>query len=300
VSRKAWAGPDVLLGRRALITGASQGLGREIARAVLAASGDVAICARTAPDIAAAAAELAQEFPQRCIVSMRCDLAKTGDLERFYVASIETLGGLDVVINNAGVHGPIGKLDDIDWGSWTEAIAINLVGTAYSCRLAVEHFKSQPRQSGAKIINLSGGGATLPQTGLSAYGASKAGLVRLTETLAEEVRANGIDVNAVAPGALATRLTREVHQAGPERVGSEYHARVSDLLAKDGMSLACAAELCVYLASRESDGLTGRLISAPWDPWPFTNRARREITDSDIYTLRRIVPKDRGKDWGDC
>ena len=108
----------------------------------------------------------------------------------------------------------------------------------------------------------------------------------------------GIDVNAVAPGALATRLTDELIVAGPERVGASLHARMVKLKQEGGTPLDLGAELCVYLASAESDGLTGRLIAAPWDPWPFTDAMKREIAESDIYTLRRIVPKDRGKDWG--
>lgn len=285
----------MLSGRRALVTGASQGLGREIARAFLAASADVAICARTEADISRAGTALGEEFPQRRVVAMQCDIAVTEQLDSFYASAIEKFGALDIVVNNAGVHGPIGSLDEIDWNDWTQATATNLLGTAYSCRLAVNHFKSQRQQRRAKIINLSGGGATAPQPGLSAYGASKAGIVRLTETLSREVEADDIDVNAVAPGALATRLTKELLEAGPQRVGHEHHARMSHLLAKGGASLQRAAELCVYLASTESDGLTGRLIAATWDPWPFTDETKQEIAQSDIYALRRIVPKDRGK-----
>ena len=290
----------MLFGRRALVTGGSQGLGREIARAFLAASADVAICARSAADISRAGAALAEEFPQRRVLALPCDVARIEHLDNFYMAAIEALGELDIVVNNAGVHGPIGSIDDIDWDGWTEAVATNLLGTAYSCRLAIRHFKSQRRQcrGRAKIVNLSGGGATAPQPGLSAYGASKAGIVRLTETLAKEVEGEGIDINAMAPGALATRLTTELLEAGPERVGLDHHTRISDLLGKGGASPERAAELCVYLASAESDGLTGRLISAVLDPWPFTDEAKQGVARSDIYALRRIVPKDRGKTWG--
>ena len=284
----------MLSSRCALVTGASQGLGREIARAFLAAGVDVAICARTETDISGAGITLAEEFPQRRVFARPCDIAVSEQLDNFYTASVEALGPLDVVVNNAGVHGSMGSIDAIDWDGWTEAIAINLVGTAYSCRLAVRHFKSRQRKGRAKIINLSGGGATAPQPGLSAYGASKAGVVRLTETLAQEVERDGIDVNAVAPGPLATRLTKELLDAGPERVGREHHARMSELLAK-GTSLQRATELCVYLASADSDGLTGRLIAAVWDPWPFTDETKQGIAQTDIYALRRIVPKDRGQ-----
>jgi hypothetical protein len=96
-----------------------------------------------------------------------------------------------------------------------------------------------------------------------------------------------------------TRLTDEMIDAGPERVGAALHARMTKLKQEGGSPLKLAASMCGYLASADSDGLTGRLISAPWDPWPFSPAQRQEIAESDIYALRRIVPKDRGKTWGD-
>jgi 3-oxoacyl-[acyl-carrier protein] reductase len=189
-------------------------------------------------------------------------------------------------------------LDEADWDLWCAAIAVNLVGAVYCCRRAVRHFKSRPADGPhAKIINISGGGATSPQPCLSAYGASKAGLVRFTETLAMEVKPFGIDVNAVAPGALLTRLLEELRSVSPEQIGAAQHAKVEEIYGQGGMSLARAAELCVYLASFESDGISGRLISAPWDPWPFSAEIAGELAASDIYTLRRIVPEDRGHSW---
>lgn len=290
---------DMMLpGKRALVTGASQGLGREIARAFLAAGADLAFCARTDADLVDAARVLRGEFPGRTILGIGCDVSDREQVDRLFAAAIERLGGLDILVNNAGIHGAIGTIDAVDWDAWERAILINLLGTAYCCRLAIRHFKSRPAAGArGKIINISGGGATAPQHGLSAYGASKAGMVRLTETLALELRDFGVDVSAVAPGALRTRLMAELKGAGAEKIGADYHARVEELHAKGGMSMARAAALCVYLASAAGDGLSGRLFSAAWDPWPFSERARRELMASDVYTLRRIVPEDRGRIW---
>jgi NAD(P)-dependent dehydrogenase (short-subunit alcohol dehydrogenase family) len=289
-----------LAGRSAIVTGASQGLGREIAQRFLAAGANVALCARTAADVEAAAVALRTEFPERKVVAQTCDVADIGDIDRMFDSTLAVFGGFDVVVNNAGVHGLIGQIGDVDWAAWQQAIAVNLFGAAYCCHRAVKHFKQSARSARRrKIINLSGGGATAPQPGLSAYGASKAGLVRFTETLAMEVQPFGIDVNAVAPGALATRLMTELDAAGPERLGAEQHARVKATIAQGGMSMIRAADLCVYLASSASDGITGRLISAAWDPWPFTPDRARKLLESDIYTLRRITERDRGLDWGD-
>jgi NAD(P)-dependent dehydrogenase (short-subunit alcohol dehydrogenase family) len=289
------------LGQSAIVTGASQGLGREISHRFLASGANVVLCARTAADIEAAAAALRIEFPDRTILAQTCDIADIGQIDCLFDAGLAALGRIDIVVNNAGIHGPIGQVGEIDWAAWQRAIAINLIGTAYSCHRAVRYFKTRGSSARrGKIINLSGGGATMPQPGLSAYGASKAGLVRFTETLAAEVRSFGIDVNAVAPGALATRLMAELSAAGPERIGSEYHLRVEQMRAQGGMSMTRAADLCVYLASSDSDGITGRLVSAAWDPWPFSGDQIRELMSSDVYTLRRITESDRGFKWGDA
>jgi 3-oxoacyl-[acyl-carrier protein] reductase len=132
----------------------------------------------------------------------------------------------------------------------------------------------------------------------SAYAASKAAVVRFGETLAEEVRPFGITVNAVAPGMLNTRLLDEVLAAGPEKVGQDYYDRAVEQKARGGAPIERAAELCVYLASAESGGISGKLIAAIWDPWETLDERASELQESDIYTLRRIVPADRGKSWG--
>ena len=150
-----------------------------------------------------------------------------------------------------------------------------------------------------KIINLSGGGATAPLPYLSSYAAAKAAVVRLTETIARETAEAKIDINAVAPGALATRLLDAVTDAGPERVGSDFHHRMLKVREDGGTPLAVGARLCVFLASAISDGITGKLISAPWDRWQDWPAHLEELRESDAYTLRRITGRDRGMPWGD-
>jgi 3-oxoacyl-[acyl-carrier protein] reductase len=285
-----------LTGRTALITGASQGLGAAIAEHFLADGANVVLCARNAEDLEAQRNRLAAVYGADRVWARPADVSIKSDVDALFDEARSHLGHLDILVNNAGVYGPMDSIDAVDWGEWMEAIAINLIGTAYCARKAVMIFK--PQRYG-KILMVSGGGATNPLPGISAYAASKAAIVRFTETLALETREWNIDVNAIAPGALMTRLTDQLIAAGPERVGATLHARMVKLKQEGGTPLALGAALCGYLASAESDGLTGRLIAAPWDPWPFSEEHRREITESDIYTLRRIVPKDRGKAWGD-
>jgi len=285
-----------LAGRTAIITGASQGLGAAIAEHFLAEGANVALCSRNAADLSKQHNQLASAHGADRVWSRPADVSITNDVDALFEEAQSRFGRLDVLVNNAGVYGPMGSIDTVDWDEWVQAIAINLTGTVYCARKAVTIFK--PQRYG-KIVILSGGGATSPLPGISAYAASKAAIVRFTETLALEMREWNIDVNAVAPGALMTRLTDQLLAAGPERVGAAFHARMVKLKQDGGTPLALGAAMCGYLASAESDGLTGRLLAAQWDPWPFSEEHRKEIAESDIYTLRRIIPKDRGRPWGD-
>lgn len=283
-----------LAGRSAIVTGASMGLGAAIAERFLAAGASVMICARNPTELESQRLRLAQSHPSARVRAHRADIAKVDQVESLFSAAVDAFGKLDILVNNAGVYGPMGSIETIPWAQWVEAIEINLLGAIYCCRKAVELFR--PRGYG-KIINLSGGGATSPLPGLSAYAASKASLVRFTETLALEVKDCGVDVNAIAPGTLNTRLMGQLIAAGPEKVTGALHARMMKAQAEGGTPLQVGADLCVYLASAASDGLTGRLIAAQWDPWPFEAAIKQDIGGSDIYTLRRITPSDRGKGW---
>lgn len=282
--------------RRALITGASQGFGLAVARAFVEEGADVMICARGSNQLERAQQDVAERARGNArALATPADISEPTDVRRLVETTLAAFGGLEILVCNAGVYGPKGPLQDVSWAEWSQAIAINLIGTMLSCREVLPHF--QDRQYG-KILLLSGGGATKPLPYLSAYAASKAAIVRFGETLAEEVRDSGIDVNAVAPGALNTRLLDEVLEAGPVRVGRVFYEQALRQKAQGGIPMEQGAALCVFLASAASDGITGKLISAVWDPWGSLPEHRDELRDSDIYTMRRIVPSDRGKDWG--
>jgi NAD(P)-dependent dehydrogenase (short-subunit alcohol dehydrogenase family) len=286
-----------LKGRNAIVTGGSQGLGRIIVEAFLAAGANVCFCSRTAADVARVETELRPKLaPGQKLAGRPCDVSRPDDVAALFHAATAALGDLHVLVNNAGVYGPIGPSEEVDWEEWTRAIEINLYGTLLPCRAAIPHFK---QRGYGKIINISGGGATNPLPRLSAYAASKAAVVRITETLAEELKDFHIDVNAVAPGALKTRFMDQVVQAGPEKAGADFFAKNKKWIETGGTPLELGANLCVYLASARSDGITGRLLSAQWDPWERLHAFKADLAGSDIYTLRRIVPKDRGKTWGD-
>jgi NAD(P)-dependent dehydrogenase (short-subunit alcohol dehydrogenase family) len=284
-----------LAGRAALITGASQGLGREIAAAYLRAGASIAICARDPATLEAARAELAPlATSEQRILARPCDVSKPDQVAALVEAALVAFPTLDVLVNSAGVYGPKGPIEDNDWSAWVQAIEIDLFGAVLLCRALVPHLK---RRGYGKIVQLSGGGATTPMPRLSAYATAKAAVVRFAETLAGELATHRIDVNCIAPGALNTRMLDEILEAGPAVVGEDFYKRSLQQKTTGGVPLERGAALAVFLASPASDGITGRLLSAVWDPWSELPSRREELAGSDVYTLRRIVPKDRGKDW---
>lgn len=285
-----------LAGRSAIITGANRGLGAAIAGHFVRAGANVLLTARDGDLLEEVRDGLAKQVavPGQKLHSMKADVSSAADCAAVVERAAKLLAPLTVLVNNAGIYGPIGSLEEVDWDHWIQAIQINLMGTVLMCRAAIPLMKAQAY---GKIINLSGGGATAPLPRFSAYATSKAAVVRLTETLAEELRDSHIDVNAVAPGALNTRMLDEVLAAGPERTGKGFYDRAIKQRDEGGAGLEKGAALSVFLASAASDGISGRLLSAVWDDWQGLADKRSELAKTDVFTLRRIVPKDRGLSW---
>ncbi|MFC1904351.1 SDR family NAD(P)-dependent oxidoreductase [Chloroflexota bacterium] len=270
----------------AIVTGASRGIGKAIAIAFAQEGADVVVVSRSLPEVEETAAQV-KAWGRRAL-ALRVDVSNKGDVTHMADSAIEEFGKIDILVNNAGIQGPIGLIIEADMEQWIQAVNTNLIGTLICARVVLP-FMLKCRQG--KIINLSGGGATYPRPYFSAYASSKAAVVRLTETLAEEVKGFNIQVNAIAPGAVNTRMLEQVLAAG-EAAGEEALAEARQQLETSGTPPERAASLAVFLASNESDGLTGRLISAVWDNWQGMSGHILEIMSSDLYTLRRISPKD--------
>jgi NAD(P)-dependent dehydrogenase (short-subunit alcohol dehydrogenase family) len=287
----------VLSGKVAIVTGANQGLGLSIANKYVLAGADVMICARNATMLSKVEADLLKiAEPGQKVNAMAMDVSIEADVQALVSETLSKLGGCHILVNNAGIYGPKGEIESVDWSDWIKTIEINVFGSILMCRALLPHFKAQ---GNGKVIQLSGGGATNPLPRISAYATSKAAIVRFAETLAEEVRGTGIDVNAVAPGALNTRMLDEVIEAGPEKVGQAFYDRAIKQKESGGAPLDRGADLALFLASAESDGITGKLISAVWDDWEHWPEHLDDLSSSDVYTLRRIVGRDRGFIWGD-
>ena len=188
----------------ALITGGSQGLGKVIAEHFLREGANVVLCARSEKDLLATRDELAKKFPAQKVVAKTCDVSdETQVNELGRLRACANSARLHALVLNAGIYGPMGPTESVSLDEWRRAMDINLYGVLLPCRAVIPHFKKAGR---GKIVVLSGGGATNPLPNISAYAASKAAVVRLMETLAEELKPFHVDVNAIAPGALATRL----------------------------------------------------------------------------------------------
>ncbi|HSW70132.1 MAG TPA: SDR family oxidoreductase [Gammaproteobacteria bacterium] len=260
-----------------VITGATRGLGKELAEKFWQAGANLILVARTESALKSLHKNfLSTKKNNQHANVFSIDLSVAEQTEK--LIQILQQKKIDILINNAAIQGPIGPVWENDWKQWQETLQVNLLSPIALCRAIIP---AMLMQNNGKIINLSGGGAAYARPQFSAYAVAKSGLVRFSETLAEEVKNHSIDINCVAPGVMNTDFSEKNIQDQENNINH-------------------AADLCLFLASTQSDGLSGKLISAVWDPWKNFTRYIHEIKDSDIYTLRRIVPRDRGKNWEDA
>jgi NAD(P)-dependent dehydrogenase (short-subunit alcohol dehydrogenase family) len=271
-------------------------LGREIARHYAGEGASLTLVARDAAALQQLAMEIGSNAGTQPICCISADITDSTSISQIVAQTIEQQGGLHILVNNAGIWGPKGPTEDVGWDEWIYTMNVNVLAPVAMCRAVLPHMK---KQRYGKIIQLSGGGATKPMPRTSAYAASKAAVVRFAETLAEEVKEFGIDINAIAPGAMNTKMLDEMLAAGPEKLGEATYSSLLKQQASGGDSPENAAALATFLASPASDGLTGKLISAVWDNWRDFPAHLAELQRSDVYTLRRIAGRDRGITWCD-
>jgi NAD(P)-dependent dehydrogenase (short-subunit alcohol dehydrogenase family) len=271
-------------GTVAVITGSGRGIGEAVALAFAGNGAAVVLAARTASELTRVEARV--RAAGGAAVAIPTDVSSPADVSRLVQRAVDAYGRVDVLVNAAGILGPVGPVWEADPEAWKRAVEVNLYGTFLCCRAVVPHMMQRGR---GKIVNFSGGGAASPLPRMAAYGASKAAVVRLTETLAEELKPYGIAVNAIAAGLVDTRLLDPV-LAAKERGGDQF-ARVRRLrdTGEGGVPAELPAALALWLASDASHGLTGKLISAPYDGWRDWDERRIDaLKGSPWFTLRRI------------
>ncbi len=266
----------------ALITGGSSGIGKEIARLFLQEGAKVMIGSIVKEELADTQKELSAI--SKDVATLECDVTIPSSVKKLTQATIRRFKKIDVLVNAAGIYGPIGSSITVDFQAWKQTYAVNLFGTFDAIRNVVPYMKQQGK---GKIVNFSGGGDG-PLPNFSAYNSSKVAIVRLTETLAEEFKPYNIDINAIAPGPVNTRFLDEALAAGKESVGEDRYKILIKQKKDGGVAPQKTAEMCVFLASDESDKLSGKYLSVVWDDWRAFPANIDHIANSDIFTLRRV------------
>jgi NAD(P)-dependent dehydrogenase (short-subunit alcohol dehydrogenase family) len=270
-----------------VVTGGSLGIGFEIAKMCAGEGASVVIAARGAEGLQRGVEQLRQ-VSNHDHASYQLDVGKYDQVQRFAAWCSARFPEIHGLVNCAGVYGPIGKTHEVSMEEFSSAVQINFLGTVYMCHEFVPLLKSSNRK---KIVNYSGGGAATPFPNFSAYATSKIAVVRFTENLSRELVDGGFDINCVAPGFVVTRLHQDTLRAGPEAATQPFFENTKKQIEGGGVSPEKAAKLTLFLLSSASDGITGKFISAPWDPWQDKAFQERLRVDQDFATLRRIDDK---------
>jgi NAD(P)-dependent dehydrogenase (short-subunit alcohol dehydrogenase family) len=238
----------------------------------------VVALARSRRDVERCAAELPGEGHR----ALALDVGDRASWEA--AAAAGALRSIDGLVSAAAVLAPVGPIGTYPPEAFWQTMRVNVFGTL----LAVHTCLGSLEASGGAVVTFAGGGATGPQPRYDAYATSKAAVARLSENLALELADRGVRVNAISPGFVATEIHAATLRAGPDLAGEAYFAGTERQLGTGGVPARRAAELTAFLLGEASRGITGRLISAPWDPWEDAVFQQRLRTEPDLATIRRI------------
>lgn len=274
----------ILKDKIAIVTGGSRGIGKAVVKSLVEAGCKVTVASIVPEDLKVLKEEFLKEGLY--IEVEEVDVSDYAQVQKMVSAVVEKFGTIDILVNAAGIYGPIGLFKDNDIKKWAQTIQVNLMGTV-NCAHAV--LPTMMKNQSGKIINFSGGGAVNNFPNFSGYATSKAAVVRFTETVAEELKPYNVQVNSIAPGAVNTKLLDESLVAGKEAVGDKFYEKIIKQKQEGGDSPQLAVDLILFLILSD---LTGKLVSAKWDNWKEWDKAEVErITNSSEYTLRRIDNK---------
>lgn len=277
------AGKRPLDGTVALVSGGSRGVGRLLSTRLARAGAAVGLIARSSPDLAAAVSEISRTGGMAAaacadITDEQAAAAAVNELR-------DRLGTADILINNAGISGPIGPAWEAPPAEWWRAMEVNLGGAFVLTQLALTHMIAEGR---GRIINITSYAGVYRWPLMSAYAASKAALVKLTETLAEETRSHGVSVFSVDPGLLPIGLSEAALISTAERQtpAGRVHRWIRDQFdAGRGADPEKAVGMILVLASGKADGLSGRHLCVSDNLEALLTRID-EIERDDLHTLR--------------
>lgn len=269
-------------GKNVLVTGGSKGLGFEICKQFLKEGANVSFCSRNTLELLKANDNLIQfKNPKQILHCASTDVSNFESITEYIIEAENALGNIDILVSNAGVIGSKGLIEEVNIQEWIQSVAINLFSNLYLFNNLIPKMK---HNNSGRIVVLSGGGATKPLLQMSAYGASKAGLVRLTETIAKECEEYNIKINCLAPGALNTSILDEMIK-NKDKIDKSYYEKCLKQKQTGGDSIEQAAKVCLRLC-KEDVKITGKLISAVWDD--LESFIQKDVND-DFLTIRRIT-----------
>ena len=264
-------------GRRVLVTGAGGMIGRAVAVELAGRGASVLLVGRTASSLEETRALLGGPASHEILA---IDVGEEGAWE----AHKDLVAEVTDVVCAAAVLTPVGVVGTYAPSAFWSAMQINVLGSLLAVHFALPGLKA----AGGSVVMFSGGGATKPLPRYDAYATSKAATVRLAENLSEGLHEDGIKVNAVAPGFVASAMHEVTLQAGPEAVGPDYFASTQKSLDKGGVPPQRSAKLVADLIGGVAGEVSGRLLSAEWDPWEDPAFFQALAAAPDLGTLRRI------------
>jgi NAD(P)-dependent dehydrogenase (short-subunit alcohol dehydrogenase family) len=253
----------------ALVTGGGRGIGQGVALRLAKEGMRVAISARSADQLAETVRLSGDE-----ILAVTADVSQPHDVRAMVARVEQQLGPIDLLINNAGIGGPLTPFLDASPDAWWKTLEVNLRGPYLCCR---EVLPGMIARRAGRIINVASGAGTYPIPDMSAYVASKTALIRLSEQLAMEMKPHGISVFPIRPGVVRTAMADEARGAIPlvRKILDEGQDVTTDVV----------ADLVLFLASGQADPLSGRLLSVNED-LPEILRRAEDVERDELYVLR--------------
>jgi short-subunit dehydrogenase len=273
-----------------LISGATGGFGSALAFKYFQEGANLLLIGRNTNKLNSLKNKLIKDkIVNQFILTIKLDLSKLDIIKKVIIKELSNISKIDTLINCAAIQGPIGKSWDNNFKKWQKTFNTNFYSTMILTNTILPYML---KYKTGNIINISGGGSTSSRPDFSSYAISKTALVRYTEILAEELSNTKIKVNSIAPGIMATNMTKEVIK-NKKNITNIKELNAANRVLLEGDNMEKALNLCFFLSSKESKGINGKLISATWDPWEKITKNLNFISKSDIYTLRRILPEDR-------